>query len=147
MHAAKAPSQARGTTHFHHTWAYYDINLQGLCENFFHKHTSRHIARAPKQSFAFLWVIGRAGTAPLSRNCSSDIAGCVLYSGGLSLQLWSTSLGFLPCFHCLFQKNKGKERKEGGKKGKIYLRLFLSRGDHVQPASCFAVFRGNHFDP
>lgn len=77
-----------------------------------------HTACALKQSFALHWVIGRATTAPLSRNCTNDIAWYVLCSGGLSLLHTFAQFG-IPSTHslCVKKKRKRKERKKEWREG------------------------------
>lgn len=123
----------------------------GSHENFFCEHTSSCTVRGPELSFALYWFIGRATTAPLSRNYTNDIAWYVSYGGSLSLLCTVTWFG-IPSTHSLsFPKEKKKGNKEGreGGRGKKNLKLFLSSGDlhavarHAQPVLCSAMFCGN----
>lgn len=87
------------------------------------------------RSFAFLLLIGGAAIAPLSRNCSSDGAECVLYTDGLFPQygqsVWDSFHAFTVSSKKKSTKQKQQqqkkpkpkktkewERKEGGKRGK-----------------------------
>lgn len=91
----------------------------GSHENFFCEHTSSCTVRGPELSFALYWIIGRATTAPLSRNYTNDIAWYVSYGGSLSLLCTVTWFG-IPSTHSLSlpkEKKKGKkEGREGGEK-------------------------------
>lgn len=144
--AMKVPSQAGGTIYLHRTLAHYGIMLIRTLKELLCEHMLSHTACAPKQSFALHWVIGRATTAPLSRNCTNDIAWYVLYSGGLSLLHTIAQFG-IPSTHSLCIKKKKnkrrKERKKEGREGGENLKLFLSSRDlhvvyrHPQPVACF----------